>query len=68
MANMPYEKGLDMLSGLFASLCCTEDAEAGVTAFLERKRRSGVSASRHGIRGKTKAAGSRKSRGESYER
>ncbi len=37
MADTPYEKGLDMLSGLFASLCCTEDAEAGVTAFLERK-------------------------------
>jgi len=36
-ADMPYEKGLDLLSGLFASLCCTEDAEAGVKAFLERK-------------------------------
>ncbi len=37
MADMPYEKGLDMLSALFASLCCTEDAEAGVKAFLEKK-------------------------------
>jgi enoyl-CoA hydratase/carnithine racemase len=37
MADMPYEKALDMLSGLFASLCCTEDAETGVQSFLERK-------------------------------
>lgn len=37
MADMPYEKGLDMLSMLFASLCSTEDAEAGVRAFLEKK-------------------------------
>jgi enoyl-CoA hydratase/carnithine racemase len=37
-ADMPYEQGLDMLSGLFASLCCTEDAEAGVQAFLEKKQ------------------------------
>ncbi len=37
MADMPYEKGLDMLSGLFASHCCTNDAEAGVKAFLEKK-------------------------------
>jgi enoyl-CoA hydratase/carnithine racemase len=37
MADMPYEKALDMLSALFASLCCTEDAEAGVQAFLEKK-------------------------------
>ncbi|MDR3569964.1 MAG: enoyl-CoA hydratase/isomerase family protein [Syntrophobacteraceae bacterium] len=37
MADMPYEKALDMLSALFASLCCTQDAEAGVKAFLEKK-------------------------------
>ncbi|MGC9967926.1 MAG: enoyl-CoA hydratase/isomerase family protein [Syntrophobacteraceae bacterium] len=37
-ADMPYEKGLDMLSDLFASLCCTEDAEAGIQAFLEKKQ------------------------------
>jgi enoyl-CoA hydratase/carnithine racemase len=35
--DMPYEKALDMLSGLFASLCTTEDAESGVKAFLEKK-------------------------------
>ncbi len=34
--DVPYEKGLNMLSDLFASLCCTEDAEAGVRAFLEK--------------------------------
>lgn len=36
-ADMPYDKGLDVLSDLFAALCCTEDAEAGVQAFLEKK-------------------------------
>jgi len=35
--DIPYEKALDMLSSLFASLCCTEDAECGVKAFLEKK-------------------------------
>lgn len=34
--DVPYEKGLNMLSDLFASVCCTEDAEAGVKAFLEK--------------------------------
>lgn len=34
--DVPYEKGLNMLSDLFASLCCSEDAEAGVKAFLEK--------------------------------
>jgi enoyl-CoA hydratase/carnithine racemase len=38
LADMPYEKGLDVMSDLFASLCCTEDAEAGVQAFLEKKQ------------------------------
>jgi len=37
MADLPYEKGLNMLSALFALLCSAEDAEAGVQAFLERK-------------------------------
>lgn len=37
MADLPYEKGLNMLSALFALLCTTEDAEAGVQAFLDRK-------------------------------
>jgi len=36
-ADLPYEKALDLLSETFAFLCCTEDAEAGVKAFLERK-------------------------------
>ena len=36
--DMPYEKGLDVLSDTFAALCCTEDAEVGVQAFLERKQ------------------------------
>jgi enoyl-CoA hydratase/carnithine racemase len=36
--DMPYEKGLDVLSGIFASICSTEDAEAGVQAFLEKKQ------------------------------
>lgn len=35
--DMPYEQGLDTLSLLFASHCCTEDAEAGVKAFLEKR-------------------------------
>ncbi len=36
--DLPYEKGLDMLSALFASLCTTEDAESGVKCFLEKKQ------------------------------
>jgi len=35
--DLPYEKALGLLSEIFAFLCCTEDAEAGVKAFLERK-------------------------------
>jgi len=36
-ADMPYEKGVELLGGLFAALCATEDAEAGVKAFLAKK-------------------------------
>lgn len=38
MADMPYEKSLDMLGDEFAFLCTTEDAETGVKAFLEKKK------------------------------
>jgi len=36
--DMPYHEGLDMLSGMFAALCSTEDAEEGVKAFLEKRK------------------------------
>ena len=38
MQDVPYEQALDMLSVLFASHCCTEDAEEGVKAFLEKRQ------------------------------
>ncbi len=37
MQDMPYPQSLDMLGNLFASLCCTEDAEEGVRAFLQKE-------------------------------
>jgi enoyl-CoA hydratase/carnithine racemase len=37
MQDMEYHKALDYLGYLFAGLCATEDAEAGVQAFLEKK-------------------------------
>ena len=37
MQDVPYHQSLDMLSNLFAALCCTEDAQEGVKAFLEKK-------------------------------
>ncbi len=37
MQDLPYHQSLDYLGTLFASLCCSEDAEEGVKAFLERK-------------------------------
>ena len=37
MQNVPYHQALDMLSDRFAALCCTEDAEEGVKAFLEKR-------------------------------
>ncbi|MHB9074270.1 MAG: enoyl-CoA hydratase/isomerase family protein [Desulfobaccales bacterium] len=36
--DVPYSKGLEVLSLLFAALCTTEDAEEGVKAFLNRKK------------------------------
>jgi enoyl-CoA hydratase/carnithine racemase len=36
-ADMVYEKALGRLSEMFAFLCCTDDAQAGVKAFLEKK-------------------------------
>ncbi len=37
MKDVPYHKALEMLSDRFAKLCCTEDAEEGVKAFLEKR-------------------------------
>lgn len=37
MQDVPYHQSLDYLGNLFASLCCTEDAEEGVKSFLEKK-------------------------------
>jgi len=37
MQDVPYHKALDMLSERFAALCCTEDAEEGVKAFLDKR-------------------------------
>jgi enoyl-CoA hydratase/carnithine racemase len=37
MQDVPYHEALDMLSERFASLCCTEDAEEGVKAFLDKR-------------------------------
>jgi enoyl-CoA hydratase/carnithine racemase len=38
MQDVSYHKALDMLSDRFAALCCTEDAEEGVKAFLEKRK------------------------------
>lgn len=37
MQDVPYHQSLDMLGNLFAGLCCTEDAEVGLKAFMEKK-------------------------------
>jgi enoyl-CoA hydratase/carnithine racemase len=37
MQNVPYSQALNALSDRFAALCCTEDAEEGVKAFLEKR-------------------------------
>jgi enoyl-CoA hydratase/carnithine racemase len=37
MQNVAYHQALDLLSDRFAALCCTEDAEEGVKAFLEKR-------------------------------
>lgn len=36
--DLPYERGLDLLTMLFASHCATQDAEVGVKAFLAREK------------------------------
>jgi enoyl-CoA hydratase/carnithine racemase len=38
MQDVPYNQALKMLSDRFAFLCCTEDAEEGVRAFLEKRK------------------------------
>jgi enoyl-CoA hydratase/carnithine racemase len=38
MQGVPYNQALDMLSDRFAALCCAEDAEEGVKAFLEKRK------------------------------
>jgi enoyl-CoA hydratase/carnithine racemase len=38
MHNVPYPQALHLLSDRFAALCCTEDAEEGVRAFLEKRK------------------------------
>jgi enoyl-CoA hydratase/carnithine racemase len=38
MQNIPYPQALNLLSDRFAALCSTEDAEEGVTAFLEKRK------------------------------
>ena len=38
MQDVPYHDSIDYLSELFAALCSTEDAEEGVTAFLEKRK------------------------------
>ncbi|MDD4073675.1 MAG: enoyl-CoA hydratase-related protein [Desulfobacterales bacterium] len=37
MEDMPYHKGLDYLTNLFASLCATEDVQEGIAAFQEKR-------------------------------
>src|SRR5512147_1029965 len=37
MQNVAYGQALDMLSDRFAALCSTEDAEEGVSAFLDKR-------------------------------
>ena len=37
MQDMPYSQAIDMLSDRFAAVCCTEDAEEGVKAFLDKR-------------------------------
>jgi len=35
--DMPYHKGMDYLTNLFASLCATEDVQEGIAAFKEKR-------------------------------
>ncbi|MFP3870383.1 MAG: enoyl-CoA hydratase/isomerase family protein [Syntrophobacteria bacterium] len=38
MSDLPYHQALDYMGELFSALCCTEDAEEGVKAFLEKRK------------------------------
>jgi len=38
MQDVPYHQSIDHLSELFAAHCSSEDAEEGVTAFLEKRK------------------------------
>jgi enoyl-CoA hydratase/carnithine racemase len=38
MADMPFEKALDFLSGKIAEVAATEDAREGITAFVEKRK------------------------------
>ncbi|MGD8524395.1 MAG: enoyl-CoA hydratase-related protein [Desulfobacterales bacterium] len=38
MADMPFEKAVDFLSGKIAEVAATEDAREGITAFIEKRK------------------------------
>ena len=38
MADMPFEKAVDYLSGKIAEVASTEDAREGITAFIEKRK------------------------------
>ena len=38
MSELPYHQSIDYMGELFASLCATEDAREGVTAFVEKRK------------------------------
>jgi enoyl-CoA hydratase/carnithine racemase len=38
MAEMPFEKAVDFLSGKIAEVASTEDAREGITAFIEKRK------------------------------
>ena len=38
MADMPFEKAVDFLSGKIAEIASTEDAREGITAFIEKRK------------------------------
>jgi len=35
--DTPYHQGLDVMDDLFATLCATQDAQEGITAFLDKR-------------------------------
>jgi enoyl-CoA hydratase/carnithine racemase len=37
LRDIPYHQGLDVMDDLFATLCSTEDAVEGVSAFLAKR-------------------------------